>query len=367
VSTAKSYVATLHRALNFGAALQAYALQSSIAEVVGHAGIIDYGPVVPDHAHYTSGRALTKPAKLFLYALQIGEWRKRARRFHAFQKARLSLTERYPDLAALQAADLAADALICGSDQIWNPRLPFDPVFFLQFGSSSCRRIAYAPSFGTPEVAPHLLPRLRDYLSAFDALSCREKSGADLMENLTGREVFHAVDPTLFLEASAWKELAAQAETIKVPEDYILVYGLEDSPVLAEAVLMAQRETKLPIVTLSVDLRRPRHPYSHLVRSAGPLEFLSLLLHARSVVTNSMHGTIFSLIFEKPALFPRHETSGERIKDLFARLDIPNNSPIVSVSVQDATRMRSLRQKLAAASRRFLEEALNGHATPAGR
>jgi hypothetical protein len=367
VFTAKCYVATLHRALNFGAALQAYALQRSILEIGGRSNIIDFGPVVPDYAYHTSGRTLIKPAKLAFYILQLREWRCRARRFYAFQKARMSLTDHYPDLAALQAADLAADALICGSDQIWNPRLPFDPVFFLQFGSASCRRIAYAPSFGTPEVAPHLLPQLRDYLGAFDALSCREKSGVDLMENLTGREVFHAVDPTLLLEASAWKELALQAETIKLPEHYILVYALEDSPVLAEAVLIAQKETKLPIVTLSVALRRPGHHYNHLVRSAGPLEFLSLLLHARTVITNSMHGTMFSLIFEKRALFPRHMTSGERIRDLFARLNTPNNNPIVSLSEQDSTRLRPLRQKLATASRCFLAGALHGRAIPAGR
>jgi hypothetical protein len=360
-------IVTLHSALNFGAALQAYALRRAIADTGARADIIDYGPRVPDHAHYVSGRTLTKPAKFALYALQLGGRREQARRFREFQKAHLSLTHPYPDLATLKAVNIEADILMCGSDQIWNPRLPFDPVFFLQFGDPRCRRIAYAPSFGIPEVAPHFLPELRDYLASFNVLSCREQSGAILMEHLTGRQVFHAVDPTLLLEASAWQELAAQAGKIKLPADYILVYGLQDSPYLAEAVLKARKETGLPVVTLSAGLQRPKHLFHHLVRSAGPLEFLSLMLRARMVVTNSMHGTIFSLIFEKPAIFPRHTTSSERINDLFARLGISHARPIISMPSPESAQLRPMREKLASASRQFLHDAIHGDANSAVR
>ncbi len=354
-------IITLSSAINFGAALQAYALRRAIAETRTRSDIIDYGPKVPDHAHYVSGRTLTKPAKFALYALQLRERREQARRFNEFQKNLLSLSRPYPDLSSLQELTNESDVLVCGSDQIWNPRLPFDPVYFLQFGSQSCRRVAYAPSFGTPDVQPHLFSELQKYLGLIDILSCREKSGVDLMEKLTGRQVFHAVDPTLLLESDKWKDLASKAEQTNIPEKYILVYSLQDSSLLADAVNMAHRKSNLPIVAISAGLRRPNHRFNHLVRSAGPLEFLSLIMKADTVVTNSMHGTIFSLIFEKPAFFPQHTTSGERVKDLLSRLGIMNNMPIVTVSERESAQLRPVRDSLAAASLRFLQEAVGGH------
>lgn len=322
MSLSRTGIVTLHKALNFGAVLQAYALQRTVNEISTPASIVDYGPSVPDYLNYIHGPPVKKAPKLALYWLHSKEWKTRAQRFDSFTKSYLELTESFRSYSSLCKASLDLNHLVCGSDQIWNPRLPFDPVYFLQFGDSDVSRIAYAPSFGVDRMPPAQSAQLSKLLSSFQWLSCRELSGVRIIEAATGRKAFHTVDPTLLVTANHWRTMAQKAVPIILPKSYILVYSLQDADHLVAAVEKVRRYTGLPVVALSSDLRRPRYTYDSIIRAGGPLEFLSLISQARHIVTNSLHGTIFSLIFEKAASFPVNTASSLRSSDLWQRLSI---------------------------------------------
>ena len=297
----KAGLITFHYAHHYGAQLQAYALYKTIEGMGVHCEIIDY--VRPDTLEgnrlIKKGLSVRSLLSNVHTILHHSAFRKRYSRFNGFVEDHMWLGEkRYLKFEELMASPPQYDLYVCGSDQIWNPLIftpkDFDPSFFMPFAGDK-KRIAYAPSFGIAKIPDDLQKKLKDYLEAFESLSSRESQGAQIIRELTGRTAEVVLDPTLLLKESDWLPLCAEPDNT---QPYILCYFVSDPTPYMNAIQAVAKELKLPVVCLCGSRRKIPGSKSQ-VFNAGPKEFLSLFKEAAFVLTNSFHGTVFSVIFKK--------------------------------------------------------------------
>lgn len=294
----KAGLITFYHLHHYGALLQAVATQRALASLGWDCETIDYF-VNQDNRILkpptSPGRAVNDAYNTVHYAALRRRWQ----RFEAFSKAHLSLTSRrYESLEELREARLPYDLLISGSDQIWNPVIfpdgRFDPVFFGAF--SPLRKIAYAPSFGVAHIPEGMEEELKGYLVGFSHLSVRERQGREIVREVSGREAAVVLDPTLLLTAEEWSALAAEPS---LRGDYILCYCISRPGPLEPYIQRLAEKTGLPVIQLC-GTRHKVHPKAKLIFDAGPAEFLRLFQNAAYVCTNSFHGTVFSVQFQRP-------------------------------------------------------------------
>ena len=358
-------IATFHGAYNFGASLQEYALFSTI-ERLGHTPYVLSIPMEEAHGNsnpqwsdytrfdlgpYRYARRVTRVTIEFLLKLVKKD------SFLAFEKSHLRISN-LPEVPGAPRFDV----LVCGSDQVWNSRFTAgDPRYFLQFESPETKaRIAYAPSFGARDQVPEsFLPTLSELLKNIDILSCREQEGSDLVEQLTQRPCPQIADPVMLLSIEDWKKLAKAPPTLP-KKKFIFCYDMRRQPLLREAAqeLAAKAGASVYILEGFLGKNGWRSPI-------GPEEFLWLIQHAESVVTNSFHGTVLSLLFQKPLRVVYPGTMITRIKEILERLHLTHllvstredaNRP----AVWDVAATQILIEQERSRARDFLKHALDG-------
>jgi hypothetical protein len=302
-------ILTFHFSDNYGAALQAYALRRWMTEQGHHASFIDYRP-----AHIEHGGRLslpTSPAKLKanlkVVYLALSSFihehfgnRSQKEKFIRFREHFLGIERGAApaDNAASLAAAQAYDLIVAGSDQIWSPsqHFGFDPNYFLAFAQTfRARKVSYAASFGRDRVTTSEAAQLPHLLHHFDAISVREASGVTLVERATGHKPANVPDPTLL--HSNYAELTAQAPSGH-EEPYLFCYGLRSPDNIRQTADLVAQELNCTILSP----HNPHRRWAEIGRTVypDPGEWVALLKNARFVVTNSFHGTVFSLLFKKP-------------------------------------------------------------------
>lgn len=326
-------IITIQKCDNYGADLQAFALQRVLLNEGYDAENIDY--LFYKNQAFRSTRA-SRPlfhvaflnrVKEFAYPriarirgfLRRAACRKRAERFAAFfEKMRLSRC--YRSLNDLFAAPPDYDVYLVGSDQVWNPRINTSlRPYFLEFAPEGKRCAAYASSFGVSELPAFAVERYRQGLSRFSCIGVREQSGVEIVENQLGLQAEQVLDPTLLLEAEAWEKVAvAPCERGR----YLLVYDLLPCEPLWVLARRWAYEKNVKIIRLSRGCSLEKRQGVVNCETAGPGEFIGLFQNAEAVVTNSFHGTIFAIIFKKSfyAVIPDRMTNAGRISDLLTRL-----------------------------------------------
>lgn len=296
----KTGLVTFYHIHHYGALLQAAALTRAVESLGGECEIIDYY-VNQDNALFKKPTGLGSAAHDVHTALHYKALAKRYDRFEAFAKENLHLSARhYETRKELKEAELPYDAILAGSDQIWNPLIfpdkRFDPVFFGTF--SDRRKIAYAPSFGTPRIPEGMEQELKDYLEGFSHLSVREVQGQRIVKDVAGKEAPVVLDPTLLLNREQWGAMARTPADCP-PGGYILCYCINKPGALAPYINALAERTGLPVVQLC-GIRQKVYPKAKCILDAGPAEFLGLFRNAAYVCTNSFHGTVFSVQFRRP-------------------------------------------------------------------
>lgn len=302
-------ILTFHFSDNYGAALQAHALRRWLTEQGHRASFIDYRPAHIEHGGQlslpTSPARIKANLKVVYLAMSafvnehFGNQDQRIK-FERFRSNFLGVqnNEAPRDNGASLAAARDFDLIVAGSDQIWSPSQHhgFDPHYFLDFARPfHARKISYAASFGRDRVSNSEAAQLPRLLDNFDAISVRETSGATLVEQATGEVPANVPDPTLL--HLNYPELTGGTPS-EATEPYVFCYGLRSPDNIREtAELVAQR--------LGCRILSPHNPHRRW-REIGstvypdPGEWVTLLRNARFVVTNSFHGTVFSLLFGKP-------------------------------------------------------------------
>lgn len=312
----KTGIITFHFVNNFGGALQAYALRRFVAER------FDADAELIDFRHWfirltDAARMLPLTPNVRFYGPWLrsyGKMRGRRRKFAEFIRREGHPSKRADALPALEKLSANYDLLICGSDQLWNPMLTcgLAKPYFLRFGRGRCRRISYAVSVGAVREADRA--RMLGYVKDLDAVSIREP--VDWLE--AALPVEHHIDPTLLLETGEWDAVAVPPAK---GEDYILTYFMQMNEAAYKAVADIKAKTGLKVVDISRYGYKPECVDECLV-DLGPAEFVGLFQHAKRVCTNSFHGLVFSLIFDKPVDYVQMHRFGGRVENLCALLNI---------------------------------------------
>jgi hypothetical protein len=322
---------------NYGAKLQAWALQSLISSLGYECEVINFKREHDSRYRFIMGLMRGGQFGRCVREILIDflKWQKHSR-LDAFttQQMRLS-TETCLSSDDLSRISGRYAAIVCGSDQVWNPDLTraSQSCYLLDFPArKEMMRISYAASIGKNFINESLVEYFSRCLKKFDAISVREKSAVDLVMSLAEKDVTTVLDPTLLLNQAQWSPLCADVD---IAEPYLLVYSIGPEPqgIFSELIERVAQRRGLRIVTF-----HQRVHYQNEIRrfpNAGPREFLGLFSKAAFVVTNSFHGTAFSLIFKKPFFCIRLDNLNSRQRDLLNALDIGDRL-IVDASTTDS-------------------------------
>ena len=303
-------ILTFHAVPNYGAVLQAYALQMYLEQCGHQAEFIDYRPSyittggwfhLPKSAwHVKANVVITYQKLMALKGIFNVDMREQNKRFDQFTDVYLKLSPmRYKTLGGLQNNPPIYDSYICGSDQIWNPSKQhgLDPACFLNFGSKLIKKISYAASFGCTEIPQRHHAEAAAFLEALDVVSVREASGCSMLKRFADRESVLVPDPTFLVDwHSVLKSINAQPCSDGKLFSYVLRSG--------EGLHDFQRELS---EGLGVEVVQPLNPHQRWksygeVIPMGPMEWLRSIQQSSAVVTNSFHGTVFAILFNRPFL-----------------------------------------------------------------
>lgn len=215
------------------------------------------------------------------------------------------------------------DYFIVGSDQVWNPHfINNSNIYFLTFSPRN-KRIAYSASFGINELSNKCIESYKESLSQFEYISVREDAGASIVRDLTDKNVEVLIDPTLMLDKKEWLEIARKSKH-KPQKPYILTYFLgQISNEVANFIKNLSKEHNLEIAILedgNGDIK------DKIRYTTDPGEFIDYINSAELIFTDSFHGTVFSILFEKPFVtFDRKSkgaSMGSRIDTLLGKFEL---------------------------------------------
>ena len=333
-------IATIHKSSNFGGSLQAYALYKYL-EGQGHSvEIIDILRPVHERfiydrrykpyrdSRYSFKNRLREVIKKMLgykdnrgFASEISK-----QRFNEFFKY-IKYSKEYRKIRYIYKDAPQYDIYISGSDQLWSPMHPFciEP-FFLTFAREDSKKISYATSIGVTELTDREKTDFKKWLASYEAISVREAEGKQLLESfIKDKNIEVVADPTFLLDIEEWKALAI-APGIK--ENYILLFSLGCNKQLVDFAIRMSKESGKRLVIIKGPSLDANSPDYILDNNIGPREFLGYFDNADMIITDSFHGSVFSMLMGAKNFFsyiiPTSKT-GSRITNLLNTVGLPNH------------------------------------------
>lgn len=365
-------ILTIHFGTNHGSVLQSYALSEYLNSLGHDAKIIDY---VPERYKIWNSLLLKKRSKyplpviLAYYPLALLKSMRVRRLFERFLNKNLRLTERYSTSSELKLNPPKADVYITGSDQVWNNDYNGNDDFsyFLDFADDSSKRVAYAASFGKESInEQEYIQKAKTLLKSFDDISVRETDACNLL-NEWGFESAHVVDPVFLLTKEQWESFG---NFFEIRRPYILVYVMDGlySELLDYAEKLKKKTGNDIFVVSFKKIKDPR--IDKCFHLADPKDFIGLIRNADMVVTNSFHGTAFSVLFERKFISVGKEKYNSRMLSLLEKLDLKShfvgcNSGLSAEEIQeiimykDINRVADKLGKWAMESKEFIDKSLN--------
>jgi len=287
-------ILTFHRALNYGAVLQAYALQRVIEGFGLEAEVLDYRcPALertyrPVHFHERSLRGALSAATYLPIRLA------RRAKFASFRRRNLVMSAASYLPATISEAVDRYDRFVVGSDQVWNPDLTeADGTYFLDFVDDPDQKVSYAASLGKSGVLHRHAETYLKALASFGRISVREQDGKEYLQTLLGRDVAWVLDPVLLTDPETFRVIAIPPRRSR---PYIFAYCLHETD-MYRYVEHLRRLTGLPVVYVPGSLRT--RLVGTRVMSLSPEDFLGWIRDAAYVITDSFHVVAFSILFRK--------------------------------------------------------------------
>ena len=339
----KVLLAEVYTKINYGTVLQAYALQRFMDEkkvpneviyMDGFSRILRqrkfryYVRNCTNISLYRAKRGLGR--KVILERLNYAGLRKksnvRKRLFQKFINENLHFSPSFYNLEALaKYAKEYGRAVVVGSDQLWLPVNIAGDFYTLSWVPDQVPTFSYATSFGVSEIPLYQQQYVKDFLTRLNAISVRELRGQSLVERLAGVQAQVVCDPTMLISVEVWRTVASS--TVK-NEDYILCYFLGKNPIHRSFACKLRQVTGFKIVALvHLDeyIASDENYADETPFDVGPAEFLSLIRDAKYICTDSFHGTVFSILFEK-IFFTFSRFSSKEKMSTNARIDTLLNS-----------------------------------------
>lgn len=285
-------IVTFHWSRNYGAALQTFALNEFFRKEKFDSYIINYNPIYKKKKKSFSN--IIKDNVLLL--LLLFDKKNNNKQLESFQNFR----NEYFNLTNNTNKKKRFDMIFCGSDQIWNPNLTggcLDRHYFGLFEDIDSQSISsYAASIGENRVPLNAVKDFSQYISALDNISVREKQIVDEVKKYTSKDVQCVVDPTLLLTKEDYLKITDNHD--KIENQYVLIYQNSKNADVYKIARKIAKEKNIKIIEVAY---RKQYPPTGIktITSAGPKEFLSLYNNASYIVTNTFHGTVFAIQFEK--------------------------------------------------------------------
>ncbi len=336
-------------AQNWGAVLQAYALVEYLNSMGHDAKLIDYRQF--DNRLISTVKSVGDGV---LDLLMLPVSKKRIERYNEFRKNAFRLTSKCCTTDDLKRLNDDFDVFVTGSDQVWNVGHGVCKDFYLHFVNDNKKKISYAASFGVSSIPQEHQQDTIKGINNIDAISVREKSGQQIIKDLTGRDSLNVLDPVFLLDKKQWEDVSRSSG---VTQKYIFVYPTQVTPRLKFVVKKIKKETGLCAIS-------PFYiPGCKTVKDIGPREFIDYIANAEYVVASSFHATAFSIIFNKRLFVITHSETGSRTSDLLKMFDM-EDSIITDVEktnsiVWDYVAINLKKEKLIKKSKDFLSKALS--------
>lgn len=317
-------ILTFWKSPNFGAFLQVFALQNRVNKLGYEAEIIGYD--FEKRADLLKKKNLSFRRRMIRIYTQLNILRT-GRKIRKAQKTLPISQKKYHSSEELASSISDWYKIIVGSDQVWNYQITKnDTTFLLDFTDENPKKISYAASFGV-ETLPvnyngiNLKDQYATYLEKFSKIGVRELSGKSIVDELIIGQAKVVVDPTLLLTKEEWQELSIKA--IPEKENYLLIYSLDNCLAMYEATFKYAEKCGLNIVQIDTG-RRKKYPKKINYIVVGPLEWISLFENASFVVTDSFHGTAFSinLNVDFAVFYHSEKNTYSRINDLLSLVSL---------------------------------------------
>ena len=228
----------------------------------------------------------------------------RNEKFDNFYKRYIRLSELNQTREELTQFASCLDAVVVGSDMLWHPVNIEHDYYTLTFVPESVKKVAYATSFGTTIIPKYQRKKTKNFLERFDAISVREESGITVIKELgVDKKTEVVLDPTLLFTADEWMDI--QDEKPIICEEYIFCYFLGVNLEHRRLANELKKKTNLKIVTLPYldEYVQGDEDFGDFqLFDVGPSEFVNLIRNAKYVLTDSFHGTCFSILNHKQFL-----------------------------------------------------------------
>lgn len=362
-------ILTYHTGFNYGASLQAYALQNTIKKLGLPNEIINFETeefVASREMFSRKPRRAKEVIKILTRLPYYMVLKKRQELFEGYTRECLDISPLYrtEEEVIKNASDY--QCIVCGSDQIWNLSKDDIPasnmLYYLNFPKKQ-RRVAYAASFGKwVKEADQMQEQFLPWLKEFDHISVREDSGVDYVRS-KGLDCMLTLDPTVLLDREDYEEICAERQ---VDTPYVLLFSWSCGNEVVKAAKKVARKLGMPLLTLTPP---PRTIGKGIKRKldVGPREFLSMIKYADFVVTDSFHGTAFSTTYEKPYVsIVSNGSADTRMKSLLSQLDLLDHlvdSEHIDIKAMQSTDFSIVREKKAELRKdsiAYLQNALEG-------
>jgi len=291
---------TLHCIKNYGSVLQTYATEHLLNKYFDEVETINY--IREDSIDSVMWKNWTKSNKLILRIVKkiilLPVYLKTKSVFNGFLKEKINLTEKkYFNDDDFNKFPLEAEAFCIGSDQVWNSSWNQGvlPAMYLDFVPKNTMKFALCSSFGKTELEESEKSQIKNYLKSFDAISVRELSALLILNEMDINDGIHLLDPTLLVGPDLWTSLI---EKRMIKEDYVLVYQLNPNKEFDEYAYKFAKKKGLKLVFIGMRMKDLlKNGKVFLIPNV--YQFLSLIKYASFVITDSFHGTAFSINFNK--------------------------------------------------------------------
>ena len=379
-------IITIVNVNNYGAELQAFAtfrklqLMGYNAEIINYLYYKDWRYI--DSKMSRSFNSMSIKGKIIYFAkyrvasfvlnkilpLICKDVKQRIANFNSFHQHNTRFSKLYKSMKDLYTDTPIYDVYMVGSDQVWNPNASssIEP-YFLTFAPHSALTVSYASSFGVSKIENNSIAnRIKLGLSSIKTISVRESSGVNLVKELTGRTAQLVCDPTLLLNKSEWTMFMKPVSNM--PQRYVLIYQLSESDAIVKLATRIGKQEQIPVYRICKRAFKVKKDKGVVnILNSGPSEFLSLITNASFIITNSFHGTAFSINFDVPfyTVVSAKKKNNNRMESLLDYVGLGKrivkddvditNLPIVGYDV-NATQLKLKSFRLE--SEKFLEDAL---------
>ncbi len=283
---------TFQNTTNYGAVLQALALQHAIKKVGGETEIINYHCENIERREYYVFPKFEK--NLLNYAKKVKAYFSMSNKkkiINKFISKNMTLSKKEYNRNTISEANKLYDKFLVGSDMVFNLDITDgDMTYYLDFAESD-KRYSYAASLGVEAIPDKYLENCVENLNKFKHVSVREEQTQKYFDSILKCKTSFNVDPTLLHDGDFWKNYEETPNNI--PEKYILLYFLDKENVILETAQKIAKENDCKIIILG-NLKK-NYEGVEFIPNASVGEFLYYIHHAELVITGSYHGMIFSM------------------------------------------------------------------------